>query len=320
MACRGRAFPRRATQNGGVEAPRPPALPPGPRGRGAVGPVHLPPRAAGSQETSTAKQRWPRPAGSSGDAADPLPSARAPSGAQDPARGMSLRHPANFGPPWSPPVTPRPINPGPPTATCRPLPSQPRSTLRAVSRLRAGTSVCCRPATAQVVPPRKARGLTVPGAGAARRPGRVAAAHRAGAARAAHREAPRRRGGLGSGRRRPDGPAQPLQWRCRRGARVTAGGRPKPRRFSALPAAARGPSPHFAAPPRLLSPLWVLSGAGLRSVKIGRPRGRKITRLRRRVPCARVRRSRARGFLGTVGGDRSPALQSESSRTCVFNR
>ncbi|XDC66861.1 hypothetical protein R6Z07M_018043 [Ovis aries] len=83
-------------------------------------------------------------------------------------------------------------------------------------------------------------------------------------------EAPRRRAAPGLRAAASDGPAQPLQWRCGgRGARVTAGGRPKPRRSPPSPPRRAGP-PHprrTSSPPFL--PLWVLSGAGPRLRALG---------------------------------------------------
>lgn len=233
---------------------------------------------------------------------------------------MSLRHPANFGPPPEPlRVTPRPppTNPGPPYGHLQTTPISAPVHLRAVSRLRAGTSVRCRPSTPQ--PPCRARrgGLTVPGAGAARRPGRVAAARRAGGGRGCSPRLPAGGRLPGSGRRRP------MARLSHCSGAAAGGGRASPRAGAPNPGALRPPRPGArarhtpAAPPRLLfCPSGSFQGQACGLLKSGDLVAENNPAAEGGLRAA-ARRSRARGFLGTVGGDRSPALQSESSRTCV---
>lgn len=245
--------------------------------------MRLPPRPAGSQETSSAQSGGREPAAAPGD---PLPPARAPRGRRTPGRRDVTPLPCQLrATPGPPPGHPKaiPDNPGPPYGHLQTTPIPALVHLRAISWATSGPSpgrgwgLAC----AAGPPPRSHP--TAQGAGDARcqaraqRGGPTGSRRRAGpgAAGAAHRGSPQA-GGSGARAAASDGPAQPLQWRCGgRGARVTAGGRPKPRRSPPSP-------PRRAAPPHpsptsspLLLPLRVLSGAGLRSIKIRRPRGRK---------------------------------------------
>lgn len=145
----------------------------------------------------------------------------------------------------------------PPSSPLQATPGPPPGHSQAISGLRAGTSLRCHPPPPPATrPPRRparlGQGRTVPGAGAARRPGWAAAGPGPRAAGAAHRGSPRAGGRAAPGLRAAasDGPAQPLRRRCGgRGARVTAGGRaPQTPALPALPALARGPAaprPHL---------------------------------------------------------------------------
>lgn len=310
--------------NAGVEAPRDHLRShPGPRGRGAVGPVRLPPGPAGPQETSRAQSGGRGPAGRMERQKGPLLPARAPRGRRTPARGMSPRHPANFGPPPEPlRITPRPPQPtlGHLTATCRPLPSQPWST----SGPRAGTSVRCRPATLQ--PPCRARrrGLTVPGAGAARRPGRVAAARGAGGGRGCSPRLPAGGRLRGSGRRRPTARLS----HCSGAA--AGGGRASPRAGAPNPGAPRPPRPGArprhtpAPPPRLLfCPSESFQGQVCDLLKSGDLVAESNAAAAGRAPCGPHAAAGRAGSWGRSGGIAHPHFSQRAAsgdgRTCVFN-
>lgn len=206
--------------------------------------MRLPPRPAGSQETSSAQSGGREPAGAPGD---PLPPARAPRGRRIPGRRDV-----------TPPTCQLRATPGPPPGHPKAIPDQPWATLRpptdhshpspgpspghllghlrAVSRPRAGMSVRCRP------PPRSHPAAQ--GAGDARC---QALAQRGGPA-GSLTEAPRRRAAPGLGRRRPTARLS----HCSGAA--AGGGRASPRAGAPNPGVPRPPRPgarprHTPAPP-----------------------------------------------------------------------
>lgn len=228
---------------------RPPASHRGPEAAARWEPVHLPPRtpAPGKQAQPRALAEGPR--GLWRRRKDPCPQ-----------RGVTP-------PPCQLQATPEPPGtPGHPRPILghltylQTLPSQPRSTSGPSPGCGRGRACAAGPPRLATLP-RKARGLTVPGAGAAPggRQGR-------GGAQGQGRpglltEAPRRRRLPGSGRRRPMASSAIAVALRRKGARHR-GQAPQTRRSPPSPPRRAGP-PHprrTSSPPFL--PLWVLSGAG----------------------------------------------------------